>query len=178
MALTRIRFIFAWKMKKVSSHIKQFEEQGFCILQIELPKELRSNVLAENYEAIDHCFHRLLDRSGQLYELLYQFSPYDFSHIEHIISLRDAKNSWEEDGIWHDDGSRVLAFSLSLNHGHCEGGTLEFRRKGNTFSHKIKTPPYGHMIIFKTGIDGYEHKINRVTKGKRLIIAGWPYAQL
>ena len=49
---------------------------------------------------------------NNIFEFLKQF--HDFNFIEFIISIRDSQNEWEEDGIWHDDGSRVFAFSLSL----------------------------------------------------------------
>ena len=132
-------------------------------------------ILDKNYTELDQTFKRLLASNGELFKQLIQFTDYEIDFIEHIISLRDSENEWEEDGIWHDDGSRVLAFTLSLTTGPIEGGILEFRKKDQIQSQKIHTHPYGTVIVFKTGIMGYEHKINAVTKGKRLIIAGWLY---
>jgi len=40
----------------------------------------------------------------------------DFQFCEHIIAIRKAPG--DEEGIWHDDGSRSLGFSLSLNLNH------------------------------------------------------------
>jgi hypothetical protein len=99
-----------------------------------------------------------------------------FSEIEFIISIRSSLESPDEDGIWHDDGSRVLAFSLSLTIEHQEigGGKLEIRRRGSPDAcGAIPTPPYGTLIVFATGQSGYEHKIGRVERGERIIIAGW-----
>jgi hypothetical protein len=104
-----------------------------------------------------------------------------FSEIEFIISIRPSIRSplqeIDEDGIWHDDGSRVLAFSLSLtlDHAGLEGGRLEIRKRSASPGESafIATPPFGTMIIFATGHLGFEHKINRVVRGERIIIAGW-----
>ena len=101
----------------------------------------------------------------------------DFSEIEFIISIRSSNDEPDEDGIWHDDGSRVLAFSLSLclTPDEIHGGRLEFRRQGSdeTVLASLPSPPFGTMIVFATGWQGFEHKINRVTSGERMIIAGW-----
>jgi hypothetical protein len=149
------------------------QNNGYFMSNIELPKELLVQVKNENFNEIDAIFSKLLAPKGDVFNFLKQFCPVE--SIEHIISLRDAKNEWEEDGIWHDDGSRILAFSLSLTITLPEGGVLEFKHKDSQVSNKITTPDYGTIIVFKTGIDNYEHKINQVTKGKRLIIAGWCY---
>ena len=160
---------------KISQCHIALKKQGFCTSSIDLPEHLYSDVKSENFRNIDEIFKKLLRKNGELFNWLVQFTPYSIDHIEHIISLRDADNEWEEDGIWHDDGSRVLAFSLSLTIEKPEGGILEIRPKGATESYKIPTPDYGTIIVFKTGQDLFEHKINKVNKGKRLIIAGWLY---
>lgn len=147
------------------------EKQGFCIDYIHLPDELKKLVISKNYPAIDEYIWSAIAQDGIIYEKMSQYTQ--FSEIEFIISLREEDN---EDGIWHDDGSRVLAFSLSLTIDIPEkGGVLEFRKKGEKESFKISTPKYGEIIIFKTGVDHYEHKINKVEKGSRLVIAGWCY---
>ena len=97
----------------------------------------------------------------------------EFNHIEHILSYRRGDDPFEEDGIWHDDGSRVLAFSLSLNvFGAIEGGSLGFRKRGQA---EIELGPFepGKLLIFNTGQDGYEHRTARVITGERLVCAGW-----
>lgn len=95
------------------------------------------------------------------------------NNTEHIISIR--QEGQDEDGIWHDDGSRELAFTLSLttNPDQIEGGNLLLRKKGEVNFHRIKTPTFGTVTIMKTGQDGYEHCVEKVTKGKRIICAGW-----
>jgi hypothetical protein len=138
-----------------------------------LNDSIKRAVLASDYNSIDAQFQILTSSDGVLYTYLSQFC--DFNSIEFIISLRDSKNEWEEDGIWHDDGSRALAFSLSLtiNSATLEGGELHFRKKGLEEVVRIKPFEYGEILVFKTGTSGYEHKIHAVEKGQRLIIAGW-----
>lgn len=161
-------------MKNLTEHKYNLDSIGHTIVNIDLPKKIEGLIKEENYQQLDELIAAEVKPSGIIFEVLNQFCQ-KLSSIEFIISLREAKNEWEEDGIWHDDGSRFLAFSLSLTDTPPEGGILEIKKKDTPEkdSFKIKTPNYGQMIIFKTGIDGYEHKINRVTKGARLIIAGW-----
>lgn len=132
-----------------------------------------SFVKSEDWDGLDQYFQKLTQKDGELYKFLKQFC--DFKEIEFIISIRDANNPWEEDGIWHDDGSRKLAFSLSLTKSPhlIEGGHLEIRKKQSETSFSLSPFEYGKMIIFATGVNGFEHKINQVKKGKRIIIAGW-----
>ncbi len=147
-------------------------EHGFFVTKIDLPKELLSAVKFNNFQIVDQIMEKLLAKDGDIFNFLKSFFP-DQQSIEHIISLRESKNEWEEDGIWHDDGSRKLAFSLSLTTKIPHGGVLEIRKKNAKSSIKIPTPEYGNIIVFQTGENGYEHKINKVIDGKRLIIAGW-----
>ena len=147
-------------------------EKGFVLENVVLPAELSLAIQTENWSLVDQIFKTLTAPSGALFHQLHQH--HEFNSIEFIISLRDAANDFEEDGIWHDDGSRVMAFSLSLTSEPLEGGVLEIKHKTNpTLHHYLPTPKYGEMIIFLTGEYGFLHKINRVTKNKRLIIAGW-----
>jgi hypothetical protein len=150
----------------------KIDECGYIFTSIDLPTELVKYVEESDYESIDKLFHKLTSKEGCLFKFLAQYEK--FAEIEFIISLREAVNEWEEDGIWHDDGSRKLAFSLSIyNTDQTEGGVLEIRKKGEVESKKIPPFNYGEIVVFKTGTSGFEHKINQVTKGQRLIIAGW-----
>lgn len=146
---------------------------GFHLSYFPLTEELRQWVRSENWGELDHAFKALTSPEGQLYQFLKDY--HDFSSIEFIISIRDAGSEWEEDGIWHDDGSRVFAFSLSLteNASELEGGKLGVKRKSEEEMVTIPTPEFGGIILFLTGLYGYEHKIHQVTKGRRIIIAGW-----
>lgn len=146
---------------------------GFHITYFPLSEEIRDSIRNENWDQVDATFRALTKPGGRLFDFLKTF--HDFQEIEFIISIRDSGNDWEEDGIWHDDGSRVFAFSLSLteNSKEVEGGRLGVKRKNEEGFSTIPTPEFGGIILFLTGMYGFEHKIHQVTKGRRIIIAGW-----
>ncbi len=146
---------------------------GFHLTYFPLTEDIRNYVRTENWKEIDDAFKHLSSPKGRLFEFLKQY--HEFSSIEFIISIRDADSEWEEDGIWHDDGSRVFAFSLSLteNASEIEGGRLGIKRRSDERVALLPTPEFGGIILFLTGLYGYEHRIHRVTKGRRIIIAGW-----
>lgn len=147
-------------------------QNGFHISYFPLGEEIRQLVMNEDWEGLDREIKKLTSPGGSLFNFLQEF--HSFNEIEFIISIRDAKNDWE-DGIWHDDGSRVFAFSLSLtlNPDEIEGGRLGIRAKGSENFLEIPTPGFGTIILFLTGIYNVEHKIHQVKKGRRIIIAGW-----
>ena len=145
--------------------------QGYHLSYFTLGDEIRDLVAQEKWPELDAEFKKLTNKDGRLYKFLNEF--HDFNSIEFIISIRDAQNDWEEDGIWHDDGSRVFAFSLSLTLEAPEGGRLGVRIIGSDEMRLIPTPSFSGIILFLTGIYGYEHCIHQVTKGRRVIIAGW-----
>lgn len=145
--------------------------RGFHLSFFPLSEEIRDFVRLEKWEALDEAFRRLTSPEGQLFKYLSQY--HDFTSIEFIISIRDAGNDWEEDGVWHDDGSRVFAFSLSLTLDEVSGGRLGVKRKGAEEISLIPTPSFGGIILFLTGIYGFEHKIHQVLEGRRIVIAGW-----
>jgi hypothetical protein len=146
---------------------------GFHLNYFTLGDDIRKLVIDKNWDELDQAFKKLTEKDGRLYQFLQTY--HDFSFIEFIISIRDAQNDWEEDGIWHDDGSRVFAFSLSLTleNEMVEGGRLGIRLKGQENFLQIPTPSFGGIILFLTGIYGFEHKIHQVLKGRRVIVAGW-----
>jgi hypothetical protein len=146
-------------------------ERGYHLSYFPLSDNIRHFVQNENWIELDQEFKELTQKEGALYKFLQNY--HEFQSIEFIISIRDANNDWEEDGIWHDDGSRVFAFSLSLTEDNIEGGRLGLRRIGEDSYTQIPTPSFGGIIMFLTGIYGYEHKIHEVKKGRRVIIAGW-----
>ena len=148
-------------------------QNGFHLSYFPLPAEVKASVENEDWNALDQEIKKLTSKGGGLYRFLQLY--HDFNEIEFIISIRDAHNDWEEDGIWHDDGSRVFAFSLSLtlNPEEIEGGRLGIRPRGEEQFFEIPTPSFGTIIMFLTGVYGFEHKIHQVKKGRRIIIAGW-----
>ena len=154
-------------------HNPELFSSGYHLSFIAISDDIKTLVREEKWNEVDAHFKRLTGKGGTLYNFLRKY--HDFESIEFIISVRDAENAWEEDGIWHDDGSRVFAFSLSLNiHPHeIEGGNLELRMKESPHSELIPTPEFGTAILFLTGVHGYEHRTHRVKKGSRVMLVGW-----
>jgi hypothetical protein len=148
---------------------------GYLISRVELPELIRECVVQRNWRALDQAIAVETAPTGTIFKQLRNYA--EFSEIEFIIAIRSSREEPDEDGIWHDDGSRVLAFSLSLtlDHASIEGGRLEIRKRGADPSTAkiLSTPPFGTMIVFATGHQGFEHKIGRVIRGERIIIAGW-----
>ncbi len=149
--------------------------RGYQLAAISLPSVIREQVLARDWPALDRAIALETIAGGAIFDELRKYAS--FSQIEFILSIRSSIDEPDEDGIWHDDGSRVLAFSLSLTlrPEAIEGGRLQIRKRGDEpFEHvTLATPPYGTMIVFATGHLGYEHKIGCVTQGERIIAAGW-----
>lgn len=155
---------------------KSFEGSHFRD-KLTLSDELRNAVKSQDWSQVDHLCASLITKDSPLFQRLYPYACQ--SRLEYIINVRDAKNPWEEDGIWHDDGSRVLAFTLglNLNPNTIEGGDLLIRVKRSCDENieRISAPAFGDLIIFKTGLDNYEHKVEAVKKGHRVVMAGWCY---
>lgn len=144
---------------------------GYQLTNFPLSHKIQQLVDQEKWVELDQEFKQLTQKDGELFNFLRHYC--EFNSIEFIISIRDSENPDEEDGIWHDDGSRNLAFSLSLTKNQIQGGILEIKHKNGNPHHHIPTPQFGEIIIFLTGANDFLHKINRVTSGRRIIIAGW-----
>jgi Rps23 Pro-64 3,4-dihydroxylase Tpa1-like proline 4-hydroxylase len=155
--------------------IKNFpKNQGHFAKKLVLPDTIKTLLLAQNWEELDMELAKLIDSNGILYKELQHFFP-NLTNIEFIISIRDSNNEYEEDGIWHDDGSRIFAFSLGLNVNPklIQGGDLLIRKKNSEDIDQLPPPAFGTCYFFKTGEFDYEHKVCRVTSGKRIVMAGW-----
>ncbi len=93
-----------------------------------------------------------------------------------MLALREGPQEEEQEGIWHDDASRDLALSLSLNLKPelIQGGELRMRPRANRDKVTTIGPrPWGHGHLFATGKWDWEHKTSRVTSGNRLILVVW-----
>ena len=112
--------------KEREAPFSKLYENGFFLTPLNLGADLQQKVLEEDWASVDLIIGSMCQKHGLLYETLKKISH--FESIEHIVSLRKAP---DEDGIWHDDGSRVLAFSLSLNlkPENIKGGALSIRKK-------------------------------------------------
>jgi len=89
-----------------------------------------------------------------------------------MLALRQAP---DEDGIWHDDGSRDLGFSLSLclEPEKIQKGRFCLRHIESQRLTMISPPPLGTLTCFLTGKNGYEHRVEQVLSGNRLMLVGW-----
>jgi hypothetical protein len=162
-------------MKKEGLHTS-----GYALYQIDLPLKWTKLAQAGDYDQLysdsmaamnegqflsnflKPHFLELTGRSGYTHELM--------------LALREGPQSQDDEGIWHDDASRDLAFSLSLNHhpNSIKGGDLQLRNKDSRGQiTTLHTQLWGTIIIFATGRYGWEHKVNRVTTGNRLVLVGW-----
>lgn len=151
----------------------QLMNNGFLLIEFPFSSELKSLVESSDFLNLDRLFLKELSNDGRYFHFFKQF--FEINRMEHIIALREAP--LDDDGIWHDDGSRHFGFSLSLNLNPetISGGQLLFKAKEDNNIKQFGPLPFGEVIIFLSGLYGYEHKVNQVTAGKRLVIAGWGY---
>jgi hypothetical protein len=161
----------------LNSYIKNEHllSQGFLILDFKIPEIIQQKLIERDFYFIDQFFLEIERPNGLLYNFLSNYLTFD--SLEHIIAIRSAP--FDDEGIWHDDGSRLLGYSLSLNLNPpmIEGGELLLRKKSNSITewkeHSISPLLYGQIVIFLTGLFGLEHKVCQVTKSERIVIAGW-----
>jgi len=151
--------------------LKSSFPNGLIETTFPLTEEILLALNAEDWQKLDSLFIDACKAQGLLWNFLQQYL--DFQGLEHIIAIRSAPG--DEEGIWHDDGSRILGFSLSLtkNHESVLGGHLEIKKKDEQVGLSLKTRPLGTILIFLTGVYGYEHRVTAVQNGRRIVIAGW-----
>lgn len=150
----------------------QLRQKAFCYFDLSYPEHWPQLILNQNYTQLDLELQQFTAIGGALREILLEFAHFD--HVEHILSLRQGPD--DEEGIWHDDGSRPLAFSLGLSLGpqDIRGGELLLRdKKDHSQETQIPALPLGRGIVFLTGVWGKEHRVCAVTQGQRLVCAGW-----
>jgi len=159
-------------MKQFHLKDKMLLEHGFKTFEVEIPDCILNSLKNQDWNKLDQSIFELTKKGAFFYSLLEKFHTFD--KIEHLINRRLAEG--DEDGIWHDDGSRLMAFSLSLNQNvkELKGGELHIRPRGKPDRVKSLGPfPLGTMTIFLTGQYGFEHKVCKVLEGERITIAGW-----
>lgn len=151
---------------------------GFYLkIELTLPLDFHTSLLHEDYSNLDLVYTNSLKTNGFLWSELKKYCI--FNALDGIVAIREAP--FDDEGIWHDDGSRVMGFSLSLNENPHSiiGGNLLLRERyiypdsSDAGSTVFEPQPYGTLILFKTGHDSYEHRVTKVTKGKRIVLAGW-----
>lgn len=156
--------------KVILPTIEELKDKGFIKFHYGFPNEFKQAATSCNWEEVDRLIFKYLQEGGYLHQIISKYQEFYFT--EHIIALRHAES--DEEGIWHDDGSREIAFTWSLNDDpELCGGELLFKSKHLEDLTAISPPPMETLIIFLTGKSGFEHKVNKVTKGTRKTIAGW-----
>ena len=153
---------------------------GHCILSAEPTASWRKLVQDADYDGLyKECLMAI--KSGHwlgnlLESLTIEILGQSSFTVELMLAKRSGPQDKEEEGIWHDDASRDLAFSLSLNDSPdlIEGGLIGLRRKDEPEAPSfIPTQKWGDLIVFHTGKRGWDHKVTRVTHGNRLVLVGW-----
>lgn len=153
---------------KTQVKIQRFKN-GHHSLSWPVPASWSEALDVKDWGKLDELASASLSSDGDLFEVLNSFCP--IKKIEHILSLRSAP---DEIGIWHDDGSRELAFSLSLNKIKFGGKGLSLRKKNQPDTAlSLGFRAFGTLTLFLTGQDDYEHRTEEVTSGERLVLAGW-----
>jgi hypothetical protein len=150
---------------------KALLDQGYLLLDFPLEETVRDLVIKKDWIHLDLYFKNQCQKGSTLHSFLN--SILEFQFLEHIIAIRSAPH--DEDGIWHDDGSRLLGFSLSLNldPASISGGELRFKPKSSKDMIEFSPLAYGKIVIFLSGLWGFEHQVGRVKTGERIVIAGW-----
>lgn len=144
-------------------------DRGHLNLKWNLPPEWEESIANKDWNQLDQIARSELAKGGRLHQILEEYCP--IKSLEFIISLR---KSPDEEGIWHDDGSRDLAFSLALSPSQFSGKGLSLREKGKPETeYSLGVRPMGTLTLFLTGSSGYEHKTEEVLSGERLVLAGW-----
>jgi hypothetical protein len=145
---------------------------GHHICNIKLPCDIRDAVARQDWLIVDQWAAALCAKGGELFNLLSQYAPIE--RLEHMIAVREPP---DEEGIWHDDGSRLIAFSLSLieRPETISGGRLRLKKRGSEIDQAHELGPYlaGTLVIFATGVSGWEHCVEAVSSGRRIVLAGW-----
>lgn len=150
---------------------QKLRDEGFIVTDFPLDDCVLHFVKTQRWNDLDDYFLKISLPQNSLHTFLLKYLEFNF--LEHIIAIRNATD--DEDGIWHDDGSRFLGFSLSLNinPASIKGGELRFKKKLSEQTNIFTPLPYGTIVLFLSGIYGYEHMVSAVTEGERIVIAGW-----
>ena len=137
---------------------------------LSLPEELKQLAFKENWQELEKYFASHIQNKTGFYQKI--SSLLKIENIEYMLALRLPP---DEDGIWHDDGSRELGFSISLCLGPEEisGGEFCFKSKTEKETRLFKPGEFGTLTCFRTGKYGFEHKVSQVLSGRRLMFVGW-----
>lgn len=160
--------------------MKETFSSGFLKAEVAIPLSLQNLIAEGQWECAYREFICAMEDGQFLSKALKPLFPPEFSSksfdYELMLSLREGPQAEDQEGIWHDDSSRDLIFSLSLtkDYEQISGGVLSLRKyEDKNQIIEIQTQPFGTMLFFPSGKGGWEHKIGRVTSGNRLVLVGW-----
>lgn len=160
---------------------QQIKNSGLIPCQIELPKHWVTLAKNKDYETLSSEIADQLQGQSLWHQIndylqsIYLTSPIIWE-FEWMLAQRQGPQDEDQEGIWHDDSSRDLALSLSLNLEPelISGGELRLRSRSNREEvTSIQARPWGHGHIFATGKWDWEHKTSIVTTGNRLVLVVW-----
>lgn len=169
----------------MTSHsIDQFQKiknTGSLSCNFSLPENWKTLALAKDYNSLYADIERSLPLKNilgaQIDQILNQvYGGCQTWEYEWMLALRAGPQDKDQEGIWHDDSSRDLALSLSLNliPEKIAGGMLLMRpRLTPNEVTTIAARTWGEGHLFATGKWGWEHKTTRVTSGNRLVLVVW-----
>jgi hypothetical protein len=159
------------KMASKKEFIQSLKDIGHAQMPLPISSGYDALWEVQDWATMDHCLGLELKPGGLLFPVFAQFG--EIAKTEHILAIRTAPD--DEDGIWHDDGSRDLAFTVSFNKDPKSilGGELLLRKKGEEQYVALAPPPWGFLTVIKTGRQGYEHRVLKVSRGVRMVCAGW-----
>lgn len=147
---------------------------------LELPLSWRNYVSKQDWDSLyEACLSALKDGqclSNVLKSLTLESFQTETFDYEIMLALRTGPQDEEEEGIWHDDGSRDFALSISLNpEPHTiDGGEVYVRQKqAPEVVSSLENLPWGHFWVFPTGKYGWDHRTSRVNSGNRLVLVIW-----
>ena len=164
-----------------SNHHQHLEDEGLIPFQFHLPESWKELTLNRDFDRLyqevqeklseqGELWHQIDDKISSIYDSVQSWS------YEWMLALREGPQDEDQEGIWHDDSSRDLALSLSLNlrPDLIKGGELRLRPyKQRELVTVVTARAWGEAHIFATGKWGWEHKTSRVTSGNRLVLVVW-----
>ena len=141
-------------MNRPNSKIHELRESGALPLFFDIPQDWKPLISSQQYQELYAVIENDLTSEGPLFNqvqsYLHDFLMAQLWSFEWMLAVRQGPEDEELEGIWHDDSSRSVAISLSLNSNpeDIQGGQLLMRR--NSYSKMLSKNRYcnshGHAI--------------------------------
>jgi len=159
----------------------QLKNTGHISCQFTLPTTWPQYTQNQDYDSLYAEISAELKEDSSLWQQINAwvrqiYSDQTLWSYEWMLALREGPQEAEQEGIWHDDSSRDLALSLSLNLNPLQitGGELRLRPRANREEvTTISARAWGEAHFFATGKLDWEHKTSLVSTGNRLVLVVW-----